>query len=266
VDEFLAKAQQEQAKQEETNRHNLVMESIGSQNAMSNALYQAGQLGINKTRLVNDKANQTADNAAAQARLDETARHNKATEAAARAKLVQQAKAKGNKPMTAATLLETDGKWKSGINNPPKLGPGWGVPSWDPGTQAWYAKKKDTSASGGAAANNPKNNRPSGDLVTELNKKYYGSGGTSGFGGGVGSSGAKTPGWTSTFGNDPNRLADSVIQWLGTNAYSFRLPSGKADVAKIQSVVTSMKDGARIWSRIQKKLAKRLAANNGVLR
>jgi hypothetical protein len=60
LDEFIAKAQSDAAAAAETAYHNRVMESIGAQNAQTNAAIQLGKLGLSSTKEANDQATQLA--------------------------------------------------------------------------------------------------------------------------------------------------------------------------------------------------------------
>jgi hypothetical protein len=148
IEQFKAELEQaqqeaafEQAKFAEDMRHNRVQESTSAMNAQTNAAIQLGRLGIDAQGQAFDQTNTNADNARASAADEERARHNQATEAAAQARIAASRAAKTAKPMTPTAISSMQGKWKRPINSPPKLGPGWKQPVWDPGTKAWYAKK-----------------------------------------------------------------------------------------------------------------------------
>jgi hypothetical protein len=161
IDQFIMQSEEEA-------RHNRVSEAISAQNAQTNAALSFAQLGLKADDQAFDQTNALADDNRAAADDAEQARHNQATEAAAQARIAASRAAKTAKPMTPSAISSMNGKWKRPIGSPPKLGPGWKQPVWDPGTKAWYAKR----AAGGGTTGTGKPNvgKPAQDVYTALVK------------------------------------------------------------------------------------------------
>jgi hypothetical protein len=161
IDQFIMQSEEEA-------RHNRVTEATNAMNAQSQQALAFAQLGLKADDQAFDQQDALADNSRAAADDGEQARHNQATEAAAQARIAASRAAKTAKPMTPSAISSMNGKWKRPIGSPPKLGPGWKQPVWDPGTKAWYAKK----AAGGGTSGTGKPNvgKPAQDVYTALVK------------------------------------------------------------------------------------------------
>jgi hypothetical protein len=251
-----AEAQFEQAKWEaefkEDARHNRVSEAISATNSQTNAAIQLGRLGLDASDQAFDNQPDAPDPRVGAAPPPGYFRDvdgrlvRDPTVSASRG-----GGGGGNKPLTPASISSMNGRWKRPKNSPPKLGPGWKQPVWDPGTKMWYAKR----AAGAGSTKKPGKVKGYGSLVSDLSKKWNGPSGAFASG---------DPGWAATFRGNPDGIAEALSGWIVENASSFNTAAGgKFDVAKARRTIGSLGDGQKKWVLIWPMLRKRI--KNGIL-
>jgi hypothetical protein len=252
IDEFMAEMAQAQAELMEKERSNRVNEAIRATNAESNAAIAFGRFGLDTEEFAADRADsQTAAGAPAPYGYQ----RDPATGKLVRDPSIPTASAPdstapaGNKPLSAASISSMNGSWKRPKSSPPKLGPGWKQPVWDPGTKKWYAKR-----AGSAAGAKPPKVVPYGTLVNDLGKLFNGK--TDAFGAG-------TPGWSETFRGDQEGLRDAMADWVVDNRGGFNTKGGKFDPQKLLRALSTLGDGNKKFALIWPVLKARL--KNGVL-
>jgi hypothetical protein len=171
IDQFIMQSEEEA-------RHNRVSEAISAQNAQTNAALSFAQLGLKADDQAFDQTQDLADTAADTAAAATPAPYGYIRDPAT-GKLVRDpsiptassssgSPTVSNKPLTSSQISSMQGKWKRPKGSPPKLGPGWKQPVWDPGTKRWYAKR----APGGGTTGTGKPNvgKPAQDVYTALVK------------------------------------------------------------------------------------------------
>ncbi len=214
---------------EETARHNRVTEAISAQNAQTNAAIAFANLGLKADDQAfgqnQDLTEAAQDQAAASAPAPYGYQRDPATGRLVRDPSVPQASASGggsggggNKPLTASQISSMNGKWKRPKSSPPKLGPGWKQPVWDPGTKTWYAKR----AAGAGTGTKTKKVRSTFNLSEDLIQQWRPSSGD---------------GIEYRYDNDPVGGGRWIASWVRENKSDFVKSGRIVDIGKLNQVL-----------------------------
>ena len=221
IDEFIATQRQAEAELAEETRSNKVQEAISAQNAQTNAAIQFGRLGLDSEELAADTAPRTGAVPTGYVELPDGRYVRDPTVPSASS--ARPARPAGNKALTPTQISSMNGKWKRPRNSPPKLGPGWKQPVWDPGTKAWYAKRAPASSGGGGGSSSGSGKPRTATVLEQELVDLYKPG--------------EAGGWEEQFEGRPLEAGKRVAYWVRENKRDFIVSGRRVDTNKLLAVL-----------------------------